>query len=409
MNTRDFFAQRYIKRYYLARLVSSFGNGMGPIVLAFGILHMRGGSPTELGWVLGCSSIAMLAMAPFGGVIADKFGRVRVTGLCDIWGSIGLYVQVAFFATGHVPVWVFLFANINFGLSWGVFWPASSGILAAICKEEALQKANALQNFISNAATIMGAAIGGIIVATLGSTTGLLIDAATFTFAGLVVLSFGHVVPQRAENENSMLDDLVHGWKVFLSYRWIVAVVAGFGFITMSWAMGENVLGPLIALKHFNGAKSWAFVLTCESIGFLVGSVIGLKIKLKYPMRFMMAITSTLAIYMWALARPQSLAIIAASAFIWGIALDLWSSVWMTAMVRQVPRESLSRVSSFDAMGSFLFRPVGLMIAAPMAAAFGVTRTMEFSASVVLIIVVLVLAVPEVRNMTMPESTTSNQ
>ena len=409
MNLREILAQRYVKRFLLARFISNFGNGMSPIALAFGILHMRGGSPTELGWVLGASSTTMLIMAPFGGVIADKFGRVKMMGLTDLWGSIPLYMQCAFFATGHVPVWVFLVANINFGLMWGIFWPAQSGVMPAICKEEALQKANALTNFMSNAAMIMGAAIGGIIVATLGSTTGLVIDAATFSIAGIIVLSFSHVVPKRAENDNSMLDDLVHGWRVFLSYRWIVAVVAGFGFITMAWAMGENVLGPLISLKYFNGAKSWAFVLTCESVGFLVGSVIGLKIKLKYPMRFMMAITSTLAIYMWALVRPQSLLFIAASAFIWGIALDLWASVWTTAMVRQVPRESLSRVSSFDAMGSFLFRPVGLMIAGPLSAAIGIPRSMEISAGVVVLVVVLVLLVPEVRNMEMPTSVDSNQ
>jgi len=409
MNLRDILAQKYVKRFLLARFISNFGNGMSPIALAFGILHMRGGSPTELGWVLGASSTTMFIMAPFGGVIADKFGRVKMMGLTDLWGSIPLYLQCAFFATGHVPVWVFLFANINFGIMWGIFWPAQSGVMPAICKEEALQKANALTNFMSNAAMIMGAAIGGIIVATLGSTTGLVIDAATFSIAGLIVLSFSHVVPKRAANDNSMLDDLVHGWKVFLSYRWIVAVVAGFGFITMAWAMGENVLGPLISLKYFNGAKSWAFVLTCESIGFLVGSVIGLKIKLKYPMRFMMAITSTLAIYMWALVRPQSLTFIAASAFVWGIALDLWASVWTTAMVRQVPRESLSRVSSFDAMGSFLFRPVGLMIAGPLAATIGIPRSMEISAGVVVLVVVLVLLVPEVRNMKMPTSVESNQ
>ncbi len=409
MNLREILAQRYVKRFLLARFISNFGNGMSPIALAFGILHMRGGSPTELGWVLGASSITMLIMAPFGGVIADKFGRVKMMGLTDLWGSIPLYMQCAFFATGHVPVWVFLVANINFGLMWGIFWPAQSGVMPAICKEEALQKANALTNFMSNAAMIMGAAIGGIIVATLGSTTGLVIDAATFSVAGIIVLSFSHVVPKRAENDNSMLDDLVHGWKVFLSYRWIVAVVSGFGFITMAWAMGENVLGPLISLKYFNGAKSWAFVLTCESVGFLVGSVIGLKIKLKYPMRFMMAITSTLAIYMWALVRPQSLLFIAASAFIWGIALDLWASVWTTAMVRQVPRESLSRVSSFDAMGSFLFRPVGLMIAGPLSAAIGIPRSIEISAGVVVLFVVLVLLVPEVRNMEMPTSVESNQ
>ncbi len=399
MTVKQVLSQRYVKRFLAARLISSFGNGMSPIALAFGILHLRGGSTSELGWVLGSATIAMMVMAPFGGVIADKFGRVRVVGICDIWGSLGLFVQAGFFATGHVPIWVFLFANINFGLSWGVFWPASSGVLPAICRDEALQKANSLQNFISNGSMIAGAAVGGYIVSAWGATTGLFIDAATFTTAGILVFSFGHVVAKRAEDESSMLDDLLHGWRVFLSYRWIVLVVAGTSFLMMAWAMGENILGPLIAINHFHGAKSWALVLTAESVGYLVGSLIGLRLNFTYPMRWMAALMSVLALYLFTLAHPHSLLLIALSAFVWGIALDIISSVWMTALAREVPREALSRVSSFDALGSYAFRPVGLIIAGPLATAFGIAMTLNWATALVVAIAVLLLCVPQVRNM----------
>ena len=42
------------------------------------------------------------------------------------------------------------------------------------------------------------------------------------------------------------------------------------------------------------------------------------------------------------------------------------------ALQRKVPRESLSRVASFDAMGSMMFKPIGLAIAAPMSALVGI-------------------------------------
>ena len=399
MTIKEVLAQRYLKRFLAARLISSFGNGMSPIALAFGILHLRGGSPTQLGWVLGSATIAMMVMAPFGGVIADKFGRVRMVGATDIWGSLGLYLQAAFFLTGHVPIWVFLVANINFGLSWGIFWPASSGVMAAICKDEGLQKANSLQNFISNGSMILGAAVGGFIVSAWGAATGLFIDAATFTIAGLLVSSFGHIVAKRPEDENSMIDDLVHGWKVFLSFPWVVAIIAGTSFLMMAWAMGESVLGPLIANQHFHGAKSWAIVLSAESVGYLVGSIIGLRINFTYPMRWMAGLMSVLGLYLFALAHPTSLALITASAFIWGIALDIISSVWMTALAREVPREALSRVSSFDAIGSFALRPVGLIIAGPLAAAIGITATLNWATALVLVIAVCLLCLPQVRNM----------
>jgi len=88
--------QRYVKRLYLARFISNLGNGISPVALAFGILHLPNGSASELGWVLGSATITMILMSPFGGVIADKYGRVRMVGLCDTWGAIGLLVQVGF-------------------------------------------------------------------------------------------------------------------------------------------------------------------------------------------------------------------------------------------------------------------------------------------------------------------------
>ena len=84
---REIFKRKYFKRFLIARFISNFGNGMGPIALAFGILHMEGGSASLLGWVLGLQTVAQILVLPFGGVIADKFGRVRVLALADIIGG----------------------------------------------------------------------------------------------------------------------------------------------------------------------------------------------------------------------------------------------------------------------------------------------------------------------------------
>ena len=68
-------------------------------------------------------------------------------------------------------------------------------------------------------------------------------------------------------------------------------------------------------------------------------------------------------------------------------------------MQRLIPREVLSRVSSFDAMGTMLLRPVGLALAAPLAGLIGITRTLESAAVFSLVVLVVILAVPEVRNL----------
>ena len=75
MQSREVLAHKYVKRLFLARFISNYGNGMGPIALAFGILGLPNGSANLLGLVLGTTTVLFLIMAPFGGVIADKYGR----------------------------------------------------------------------------------------------------------------------------------------------------------------------------------------------------------------------------------------------------------------------------------------------------------------------------------------------
>ena len=399
MLTKEVLAHKYVKRLFIARFISNFGNGMGPIALAFGILALPNGSGNMLGFFLGTTTVVFLLMAPFGGVIADKYGRARMVGLTDMAAGAVLFIQVFYFAKGDVPLAILLITNGFFGLMWGIFWPAFSGLMPAVLPEEGLQKGNALNAFMTNAGVISGAAVAGILIDLFGVAFTLAIDAASFFISGFMVFTFRHLTPRAQQTENTMLDDLLHGWKVFLSFRWIVIIVGAFSFIVMCWAAAENVLGPLIALEHFNGAKSWSFVISAESAGLIFGSLIAIKVKPKYPMRFLMISSFTITFYIWSLAKPQSLLIIAFGAFLFGITLDLWGTLWSTAVQRQVPRDSLSRVSAFDAMGSMMFRPVGLAIAAPLSTLVGIENFLQFLAAITVVAIIVPLLDPQVRNM----------
>ena len=408
MISRSTLSYKYIKRFYVARFISNLGNGMGPIALAFGILHLPHGSAKELGFVLGAMTVSLLCMLPFGGVISDKYGRIRVCAYSDIVGGLVLLVQVFYFYLGHVPIGALLFSNIGFGLMWGLFWPSIGGVLPAILPEEKFQQGNAINQFIGNFAIIFGTAVGGYITSAFGSTVALFIDAVTFIFSGLLVSTLKGLTPRRAPTGTSIREDMREGWRVFVSFPWIVITVAGFSFLVMVWSGAQDVLGPVISLKHFHGAKSWAFVVTFESVGYVVGSLIGIKIKLKYPMRFLTGISFTLTLYLLLLARPAPLLLLAAGAFFWGITLDLWGALWGTAFQRTIPREALSRASAFDGLGTLLLRPVGLAIAAPLAGALGITQTIWIFAAISLLVIVIMFAMPAVWHMQLVDSFTEN-
>ena len=404
-SVREVLSRRNFQRFLAARLISNFGNGMGTIALAFAVLHMRGGSATELGIVVASTSLAYLIVSPFGGVIADRYGRIRMAAITDAWGGIVLLIQAIWFTTGHVPFWFLLFAQINFGVMWAIFWPSLAGIVPALVEnEDHLMTGNALTQMTSNLMLILGSSIGGWIIATKGSSTALIIDSTTFIISGLIVLTLRHLTIAPEPTENTMIDDLLHGWKVFLSFRWIVIVVFGFSSVFMCWSAIDSVLGPLLAIKKFHGASSWATIVAVEFVGYLAGSLIAIKVRPKYPMRFLLLGTYAICGYLIALAFSNSVWIIALFAFFFGINFDLWGAIWSTSLQREVPKESLSLVSAFDGMGTLLTRPIGVAVAAPLASAIGLQSTFLWMAALCAIVITGMLAFPTVWKMQLTEN-----
>ena len=108
--------------------------------------------------------------------------------------------------------------------------------------------------------------------------------------------------------------------------------------------------------------------------------------------------------YVGSLIGPMSIPLISFFAFLWGISLDLWGAIWGTALQRAVPKEALSRVSAFDGMGSLLFRPLGLMLAAPLSEWIGIRSALVIFAAIALLLVIAPLFVPEVWKMQLSEN-----
>ena len=179
-----------------------------------------------------------------------------------------------------------------------------------------------------------------------------------------------------------MLGDLSHGWKIFVSYRWVVVIVAAFSFIVMVWRGAEEVMGPVLAREVYGGASGWAVVLGAQSVGLLVGAFSATKVRISRPLVFGMIAQLALPLWMIMLAFALPLPWIAAGAFVVGVTLEFFFVLWTTAMQQNIPREALSRVSSYDAMGSLMFGPIGLALAGPLIAGVGSQTAFLIAAAV---------------------------
>src|SRR5690606_3049775 len=91
-----------------------------------------------------------------------------------------------------------------------------------------------------------------------------------------------------------------------------------------------------------------------------------------------------------------------AGAFVLGVCFDVFGVLWMTTMQREIPPESLSRGSSYDALGSLMFGPIGLMLADPAAARLGAGNALLACGALVLVATCAALLSPDVRNLRAP-------
>ena len=87
------------------------------------------------------------------------------------------------------------------------------------------------------------------------------------------------------------------------------------------------------------------------------------------------------------------------AAFICGLGMDLFMVLWQTTLQTHIPREALSRVSSYDAFGSLAFTPIGLLLAGPAAERFGVGATLLVLGALIAITLLMMLATPSVRKL----------
>ncbi len=381
-----------------ARFISNLGNGLSPIALAFGVLSLPGSKGTDLSLVMASRITPMILFMLFGGVIGDRFKRNRIVGGSDIIGSLIASVSALSFIFGFASVPLLCLMGGLFGILNALWWPAMSGVLPEIMPRESLQKANAIISLVSNFGFIIGALIGGTIVTLFGSGWALLVDSISFLIAGILVW-FINLPPIGTKEKNSMLHDLKIGWREFISRSWVVAVVVGFTFINLSFEATISVLGPLSFNSGGHGPRDWSFNLAAITAGMLTGSLIALKIHFPRPLVLGMIAIAFTSGWNLTLAMGVMLPVVLVSAFVGGVAIEIFGVAWGSSMQANIPKESYSRVVSYDVLGSYALAPLGIAFAGPFAEWIGISRTLYACAAVTLVCALLPLLLKSVRNL----------
>ncbi|WP_027341686.1 MFS transporter [Hamadaea tsunoensis] len=382
----------------LGRIVDMIGNAVAPMALAFAVLDLTG-SASDLGLVVAARSGTNVLFVLVGGVIADRLPRRVVMIASAVLAAATQGAIAVLLFSGHASIGALAAIGTVNGMVAAFALPASAALAGQVVPDEIRQQSNALQRLATSFVTIGGTALGGVLIAAVGSAWGIAIDAASFAVAGLL-FALIRVSEQsdRARQGAKILHDLRDGWRVFVSRTWLWVVVVGFSVLNMLLVGGIYVLGPAIADETF-GRTGWGLLLSAQTAGFVLGGLLALRLRVR---RFLLlGVIGMLgeAPLLVMLGVDPALPILVGLAFLGGIGVEIFSVAWETSMQRHVPADALARAYSWDILGSIIAVPVGQIVAGPAALAFG-TRTALVAAGVVSLIVVVAMAVtPAVRTL----------
>jgi MFS family permease len=283
------------------------------------------------------------------------------------------------------------------GAATAFYRPASSGIVPRLVDRADLQQANALMWGAISVGGVLGPALSGVLVATVGSGWAILGDGISFALAALLLRRLGSYDLGTTPRGSSFWSDLGSGWQEVRSRTWLWTSILYFSVFQLVYIPTISILGPLISKQSLGGPTAWALIVTGMGIGAILGNVLALRLRVARPLAasYVLILGTVPGLVLFAI--PVSALVITAAEIGAGAVFGLATAYWETTLQKGVPAESLSRVASYDWMGSTALRPLGLAIVGPVAAALGVRTTVLAVAAAVVLSSAAILAVRDVR------------
>ena len=136
----------------------------------------------------------------------------------------------------------------------------------------------------------------------------------------------------------------------------------------------------------------------------LVGGLVALRINPGRPLLACCIAPIPVLLQLAGLALAVPVAVLAAAAFVASIGLSIHLTLWFTVFQQQVPEHAQSRVSSYDALGSFVLTPLGTGIAGPVAAGLGTPNALWLAVGAILTLNTSMLLIPSVWAIRRPEA-----
>jgi len=378
--------------------ISTIGINAGPIAFAFAVLQ-AGGSASDVGLVTAARTAPVIVFVLYAGAIGDRISRKSMMVASNLVSAVSFMCFGLALQQGWHNIVVMCALSFAAGTATAFYYPAAEAANLQIIDAENPEKSLATLRLIQNSGQIIGAGIGGGIVALCGPALGLICCGIVFVPAA--ILRLGLLLPAVAnvdKRENLWLN-MRTGWQEFIRFRWLWAMVLQMSLVNAMVVGFMGVLGPIYARSSPWGAAGWGLVLTFQTVGFMIGGLAMTRLRPRKLLLFGNAASLLFVLLPCALIFGLPLPLAATASLAGGVGDEIYGVCWLAALRQEVSQAKMSRVASYDMFCSIAFAPLGGVIAGPLEEHFGLQPSLVVISLFITLSTIAVMLLRDVRSM----------
>jgi predicted MFS family arabinose efflux permease len=269
------------RRLWYGQVVSQLGDWFNSIALFTLVLRMTG-SGEALGALLVAELLPATLVGPWAGTLVDRLPRKLIMIVADVGRA--LLVVPLLFVRDADDIWMIYVATVLKVALAAFFEPARSAVIPTLTAPRELITANGISGATWSAMLALGAALGGLVAGTLGTTAAFLIDGCSFLLSAVIIATIPirethleeHSQPPRPKNGERRQSALAEGFRYILGQRDITLYV----LVKALWSLGGGVLlmltifGREIFPLGKEGALSIGLLYAARGVGAAIGPLV---------------------------------------------------------------------------------------------------------------------------------------
>lgn len=390
-----------------ASFVSRMGNSFSTLAIPWFVLATTN-SPARAGIVAAAGLIPIAIAGVAGGVLVDRFGDRRMAIVSDLASAAPTAAIPLLYATVGLP-FVVLVVLVVLGALLDTPGNAARSSLQpdlAIAAGLQLERANAWEAITRRMATLIGAPLSGLLIAAVGASNVLWINAASFVVSAAIMLLFvprtiGRVIEHRSAHTNERGLRAALGGLSFVArdplLRGIVIIMAAGGMLAEPV---YAVILPVFAREVYGSALDLGILFAALAGGSILGAAAVAWKGQFLPRRTMLLTSYTVrALTFWVLLLQPHLFVVAAAIVINATLFEPSNPMVTTLMQERIPVALRGRVFGAVASLAVIAMPVGMVFYGWVLSTFGLMSGLWILASVNLLVPLGILIAPAFRHL----------